>query len=276
MSWCSTMLETSSSVSQQDEVPEGIVSQRDYKPTPFQSARWEVVGERMSEDKKHFAPMNFEILKAEEYAVDPMFAMFDEAESASSGYGWGESEGVLSGLSDALSPEQRAQELAAKFEEGQALGYQKGLEEAERLAAEKKKELEGQLSKLFSEVEEKVNASLLQMEQEALKFSLNIAKKILETTAEIKPDYIIDVIRQGLHSIGAAKPLRIRVAEQDFEFLEVIGLPPELSKEELGVQYVADPSIKSGCIIETDFGEIDLQLEEMWEKIKSQLYETVR
>ena len=43
------------------------------------------------------------------------------------------------------------------------------------------------------------------------------------------------VIREGLSKLGAGKPLRIRISPKDMEFIEIVGLPVEISKEELGV-----------------------------------------
>ena len=109
-------------------------------------------------------------------------------------------------------------------------------------------------------------------EKKAVELALAVARRILSTTAELKPEYIVDVIRMGVAKLGAATPIQIRVSPQDLEFLQVVGLPPELSAQELGAQFVADDSVRSGCVIETDFGEIDLDLDTMWQQISADLY----
>lgn len=56
----------------------------------------------------------------------------------------------------------------------------------------------------------------------------------------------------------------------------MIGLPVELNTEELGVTYVADESIQSGCVVETNFGELDLQLDQMWEQLRVSIEEAFK
>ena len=67
------------------------------------------------------------------------------------------------------------------------------------------------------------------LEKQAVDLSLQVSRKILATTAEIKPEYIITVIKEALTQLGAAKPVRIRVSPDDYEFLMVIGLPISLT-----------------------------------------------
>ncbi|HQH27834.1 MAG TPA: FliH/SctL family protein, partial [Oligoflexia bacterium] len=113
---------------------------------------------------------------------------------------------------------------------------------------------------------------LAMVEQYALQLAVEISKKILGSAVELRPEYILEIIRSGLHNLGAAKPMKVRVSPQDYEFIEVVGLPADLTPQETGVQYVSDEAIKAGCVIETDFGEVNLELDQMWEQVKNSLY----
>ena len=123
------------------------------------------------------------------------------------------------------------------------------------------------MQSLTSAIHEEVREKVTTLEQHALKISLDVAKKIIHTTVDVKPEYILEILRRAMGSLGAAKPLRVRVSLDDYDFLDVIGLPPDLSPGELGITYVSDSSIKSGCIVESDFGEVDLELDKMWEEV---------
>lgn len=159
-------------------------------------------------------------------------------------------------------------------------GYQKGLEAGRQ---EMKAELEAEyqprvqrIERLMEEQVEKWKEIVSRAEIEALNLSLEVARKILATTVEVKPDYVADVIRAGIQTLKGAKPIRIKVSEQDYEFIQVVGLPTELSSQELGVSYVADSSIKDGCIIETDFGDVHLEIDQMWQQVRDSIYNAYR
>jgi flagellar assembly protein FliH len=160
-----------------------------------------------------------------------------------------------------------------KVEEARKEGYLHGARETEATVMQRYEELSERLKGITDAIYEQWSGLAAVLERQAVDLALQVSKKILSTTVDAKPDYILTVIRQGLSEMGAAKPVRIRVSAEDFEFLNVIGLPMDLSEKELGVTYVADDTIKSGCIIETNFGEVDLVLDRMWEQIRDLIYQ---
>ncbi len=132
------------------------------------------------------------------------------------------------------------------------------------------------MKKVTDEIQTHLRNFFARVEKQSFDLALAISRKILTTTAEIKPEYIVEVITEGLKCCGSAKPLRIRLSHDDYEFIEVVGLPAQLSPTELGVTYIPDDTVKSGCIIETDFGDIDVTLEKMWEQVRESLYSGVK
>lgn len=250
-----------------------ILSQRDYVPTPFQLSAWELVGERLKDFD--FAPLEISVIRSQKCDPDPMFEDFGspiprDVESMSHDRDQEvEEEEETPVIDEAVLEEARAQAR----EEGRLEGFQEGEDAAKSALEERFQEIQWKHAELGKGVQNQMATVLARVEKNAVALALQIAKKILQTTAEVKPDYIIDVVRKALTSTGAGKPLRIRVSPDDHEFLEVIGLPAELSTEETGVEYVSDETVRSGCVVETDFGEVDLQLEKMWEQVRESLYE---
>lgn len=256
------------------------LSQHDYRPTAFQSTEWEKVGPPL--DAAEFFSMSLEVMQEEYASADPMFATFGAGpEVFRDGTVWEAPGG---------NPRKTEEEdegpkidwtvVEAQLQEKYEQGLQEGLAQAEVIAqakiVENTEALAQRMVKITEELKKHTAARLEKLEKQALKFSLDIARKIVETTVELKPEYILDIIRHALKSLGAAKPIRLRVSTQDFEFLEVVGLPADLTPHELGVQYVADDSIKSGCVVETDFGEVNLELDKMWERVRDNLYQVCR
>lgn len=247
-------------------------SQRDYCPTPFTESSYELIGETV--EKRDFLPMELDIIQTHVGSVDPMFEEFDGDRPRDSKKLWHLPEEFV------FTGEHKVEEVidydalmqangAERFEAGRQEGYKEGYKTAEEQISLRYQTLSDRLTEITERISAAAEERFGKMEREAVKLSLDISQKILLTTVQIKPDYILDVIRQGLKTIGAAKPVKIRVSEEDYEFLQVIGMPAELSPQELGVEYVLDENVKSGCVIETDFGEADLQVEKMWAQLKT-------
>lgn len=255
------------------------VSQANFRPTPYKAEEWEVVGERLPD--LGFIPMEVHIVETEAPEPDEMFENFDtksisgkESVFHSPDLTLREIEAAQQGevIDEAVLEAAKAEAYEAGREAGIAEGYELGKAEV----AEKYLDLQQQVANLSKEVLSRTEGFFAEIDKRALDFTLQVSKKILQTTADVKPEYIYEVIKKGLQSLGASTPLRIRVSPQDLEFLEVVGLPEELQTSELGVSYVADDSVKSGCVIETNFGEVDLQLESMWEQVAVNLYEVTK
>ncbi|GEM_PF-2995829 len=244
-----------------------------FRHTPFRASDWEVIGERAP--APNFALMQCPILG--ESSSNPNFSL-DSFSVVSSAESW--SQETLPDATEqrefvraANLAEEHTRQLAEQLESGHLAGYEEGYVVGKTESATALEELRAQASQFLTALNDESLATFQRMEKHAVHLAISIARKILITTADVRPDYILEIIREGLKQTGAAKPLRIRVSPADLEFIEVVGIPPELSTEELGVKYQLDESVKSGCIIETDFGDIDLQLEKMWEQIAASLYE---
>ena len=254
-------------------------SQAEFRHTPYMPSQWPVVGQKV--DDKNFQPLEVEILQASG-GSDFMFESFDK------GSLWIEREaGAHVSEQEAKRLDQKAEEPLISedvirrermkaFEEGKTAGYKEGFDKAQQEIASKYEHLSQQARNIGGGVQAQLEVFFEQVEKQALKMSLDIAKRILVTTADIKPEYIVDVIREGFKSLGAAQVLRLRVNPRDMEFLEVVGLPPDMYAKEHGIEFVIDESIEAGCVLETDFGDVDLQIDRMWREIKDKLYEVCK
>lgn len=272
------MSQSSAQAPEELESEPTVLSQRDYKPTPYRETHWEIVGESVAE--RDFVALEVSVLQGNAAEPDPMFEIFGQGyskDTESVYHGpFGRPKHVPGGIDEISEAEQMAQLealLEERYQEGLKEGHALGVADGQAKVAEKYEELSNHVTEVLTSVVNEVSEVVARMETQALELALDIAKRILTTTVDVRPDYILDVIRAALKSLGAAKPLRIRVSLDDFEFLNVVGLPPELSSEELGVSYVADESVKSGCVVETNFGEVDMVVEKMWEQIRDSLYE---
>lgn len=176
----------------------------------------------------------------------------------------------------AAEQSRREAELIARYEEGVLFGRESAEQAAKEALEIKIAELSTTLQALMRSVRTQAEEAFSRIEKEGVELAVRIAKKIVDTTVAVQPEYILEVIRKSIGAVGAATPVRIRVSPQDYEFLKVVGVPPELSETELGVRYTADESIVSGCVVETNYGEVNLELDQMWESLNARLSEVYK
>lgn len=109
-------------------------------------------------------------------------------------------------------------------------------------------------------------------EPEIIRLSVAIAEKVIGATAKERPDVVKDVVRQALErSIGDRIVVRLNpqdyatVMSENYEFKDVIDRTKRIMfKEDEGI-------VKGGCVVETEVGTIDAQLETQLEAIKKAL-----
>lgn len=253
------------------------ISTLEFVETPYVDTAWEIVGTRAT--ILDFAPMELSVVKTAVRGADPMFEHFGaDRVRAADDAAWHLPVGERPDKPEAesqggIDEETLMRMLEEKLEEGRKLGAKEGYERAQLDIVEKYEVLAKQRAEFEEKLNSEVTRFLTNIERQSVKLAVSIAKKILDTTTHAKPEYIVEVIRVGLKSLGAAYPIRIRVSPEDLEFIQIIGLPPELSSHELGVEYVADEGLTSGCVIETDYGEVDLEIDRMWEQVAADLFE---
>lgn len=250
-----------------------VLSQAEFVPTPFRESSWELVGERL--DVVHFVSMDVEVLQSELTKADPMFADFGGGMAGNTSYSTGQAR-TEEVVAPVIDEEFLDAVRAEAFEQGRLQGVEEGKAEAALESQSALEEMGKELKQFQLQLVKEVKNVVAKTEKGGFELALAISKKILNLTAEVRPEYIMEIIRGALATTGAGKALKVRVSAQDFEFLEVIGLPPDLSSEETGVIYVADENVQSGCIVETDFGEIDHRLDEMWNEVKLNLFGTTK
>lgn len=270
----SDILENSSSaIMSSDNSNFQSVSQKDYEPTPYMQTAWE--GSESLDENPIFEGMYLEVLQNEEFKRDPMFEVFDEPLSV----------GEFQQYPKELSPEEDSgpgisevdlEEIRLNaFEEGRAKGKEEGAASAQVEIFAKYEELANTMREVSDHITSEVETRVNVLEHNALGLALDISKKILDTTAEIKKDYIHSLIKKSLVQLGAASNIIVKVGSADYEFLSVVGLPEAMEDESAKIRYVKDENITSGCIIESDHGELNLELDKMWQEVKDRLYEAV-
>jgi flagellar assembly protein FliH len=152
-------------------------------------------------------------------------------------------------------------------EEGHETGFAEGKAEVERLIERTQVMLE--------RAQDKRAEILAETEQEIIDLVLLIARKVIKVISENQRNVIVSNVVQALRKVKARGNIIIRVNMSDLklatdyksEFIKLI----EGAKS---IQVQEDSSVDSGgCIIETDFGEIDARISSQLAELESKILE---
>lgn len=109
-------------------------------------------------------------------------------------------------------------------------------------------------------------------ELEIIKLILTVSSKMVgEEISNKGKDVIKYVVKEALSHVSGKKIVAVRLSPDD---AKKINLLEEMKLADPNIKILEDGTITSGgCIIETDFGSIDCQIETRWEEIRKTLVE---
>jgi flagellar assembly protein FliH len=150
-------------------------------------------------------------------------------------------------------------------DEGREEGYKEGVAEAERLV--------GRLHVILDRAMDKRAEILAETETHVVELVLLVAKKVVKVISENQKNVVIQNIQQALRKLKTKSDVIVRVNLADLQLTtEHIKDFVQMTENAKKLQVVEDSTIdRGGCVIETDFGEIDAriasQLNELEERI---------
>lgn len=255
----------------------------EFEQTEYNDASWPIVGEVTS--TQEFSPLKVQVLPSS-FSADPMFGSYGGTTPPGTAHRWHLPDDLAykveaeQGASGEDSPADDSiqlskEDLERMIAEAEARGREAAYDEAVSTQSAKMAELEDRLQKMLDELVAQLNDHLVAVEKAAVKLSLELAHKLIGQGVEVHPEYIVEIVKQGLAHVGGASIRGIRVSPADFEFINVVGVFKKLKELNGSWEFSSDESIKSGCIIDTSSGEIDFQVDAAWERIKEKVIKVV-
>ena len=150
-------------------------------------------------------------------------------------------------------------------EDGREEGYKEGSGEVERLV--------GRLHVILDRAMDKRAEILQETEAQVVELVLLVAKKVVKVISENQKSVVVQNIQQALRKLKTKSDVIVRVNLADLQLAtEHIKDFVQMTENAKKLQIVEDSTVdRGGCVIETDFGEIDAriasQLNELEEKI---------
>jgi flagellar assembly protein FliH len=164
-----------------------------------------------------------------------------------------------------LLVEQDTQAYEAGLQKGCDEGYQAGLQQAAASLAN--------LGQVAMELEHLKQDLYQRAEQDIVDLALAVSKKILDQEITTNRQAITGVVKAALKRVSDHSQIAIRINPADLQTVKQA--EPRLAEyfeNSSGVSYETDESIgPGGCIIETNFGEIDARLDQQFAVIAEAL-----
>ena len=193
---------------------------------------------------------------------------------------------LLSGKEVSLSPGEKivlAKDFSSLVKSSDILKAvkQEAIEYRKKVALECETLKEEGFKKGFDEGLEKLNVLIVKLDADIKKFeeelkkqilpiALKAAKKILGDELKLHPDRIVDIVLQALKPVTQHHKIKIYANKEEIEILEK--KKPQIKKilEQSKIFSIEerDDIEKGGCIIETEAGIINAQLENQWKALE--------
>jgi flagellar assembly protein FliH len=180
------------------------------------------------------------------------------------------------------SVEQKVLDRLKEVQEGAYQeAYQLGLDEGRKEAFDRStQDINARLSEmdqLFSAIRNLKKELIDQNESHLVQLAFHMAKRLAHIEVQSDPQIVVEVIRDAIEKAQAEEEVTVQVCPSQLEFLE--NLKSEHNREFDFLKKVrlepAEGVNPGGCVIETNYGEIDARFEErvskLWETVSENL-----
>lgn len=153
------------------------------------------------------------------------------------------------------------------YDDGRNRGYDEGKEEVSRLI--------NSLNKIISATIDRRNEIIKNVEKQLVMIVVLIARKVVKMISEYQKGIVMHNIREALIKVRGRTDVVIRVNIEDLELTtehkeEFIKMVEDIKN----VTILEDSTVdRGGCIIETDFGNIDARIASQFEEIEERIKE---
>jgi flagellar assembly protein FliH len=153
------------------------------------------------------------------------------------------------------------------LEQGRVQGYDQGKTEAERLV--------DRIQVILNKTIERRSEIIDESESQIVGLVLSISKKIVKVLTENQKNVVINNVLQALRKLKNKSDVSIRVNIDDLKVTsdhvkEIVARIERVGNVSVMEDSTVDPG---GCIIETDFGEIDARISSQFKEIEDRILE---
>lgn len=163
-----------------------------------------------------------------------------------------------------------AEQIEAIYQQAKNEGYQAGYLEGEQKAACEQTTVIHQFQVLTTQFEEALQLIDQTIAQDLLELAVELARKIVSQSLELKPELIIPIIQEAIRYLpSTTQPIHIILHPEDAALVR-LQLEGQLSHSKWKI-YESTQLERGGCKIEAGGCEIDATLATRWKTILSKV-----
>jgi flagellar assembly protein FliH len=164
------------------------------------------------------------------------------------------------------------------YQEAYQLGLDEGKHEAYQKTSEEIKARLDRFENLLKAIGNLKTDLIANNETHLVQLAFHMAKRLAHAQIELDPKIVTEVIREAVEKAQVEEEVLVQVSPSQIEFLETL-------KSETGREFEfmkklklepADGITPGGCVIHTNYGEIDARIEgrveKLWEGVKESLH----
>lgn len=168
----------------------------------------------------------------------------------------------IEAIHEAARQEGFAEGHAQGLQSGHDAGYQDGLAKGREEAAEEA----ARLKEIASSFGNAVTYADEAISHDVLELALNLARNMVRTALEVKPELIIPIVREAIDYLPTLQHPAILFLNPDDVGIVKSGMAHELDTG--GWRIVEDEHIaRGGCRVETASNQIDAQIAQRWQRL---------
>ncbi|MFH1537388.1 MAG: FliH/SctL family protein [bacterium] len=162
-------------------------------------------------------------------------------------------------------------------ESGYKEGYQKGYSKGKEAAAEESKNGILMLNRVTDELGAHKREVLAEAQDDIIRMAMAVAERILHKEIMTDPMAVVSVVKNAIGKVSFKKRFVINVNPLDIEVLqkassEIAALLDSVES----LKFRPDPKVEAGgCIIQTESGTVDAQVNRQFQEIRDQVLATI-
>jgi flagellar assembly protein FliH len=151
------------------------------------------------------------------------------------------------------------------YRKGFASGEEEGSKSAEKAFADKIKEA----ARLIRSLENERDLVHRQYEKELLALIKIMLERLVGHEVSVNPLVIVDCLRLAMKYVVEDSTVKVHLQSDDFQHIKEMSLEdPSLLQGARRIELIEDPAVaRGGCLLQTDFGEIDATLDNCRERL---------
>lgn len=167
---------------------------------------------------------------------------------------------------EAMREAARQDGYAQGLEEGRATGHAEGYADGARQGKQQAEQELEHLRAIAATFSDAVNAADETIAGDVLELALRLARGMVRTAFDVRPELILDVVRDAIDRLPALQQPAIMTLNPEDAILVREGMADELAKG--GWRIIEDSHIaRGGCKVETASNQIDAQAQARWQRL---------